>query len=45
MKKKFLVIIDGTIGSGKTTVAEILHDKIKGTALVSLDNVRQSGWI
>jgi len=36
----FLVIIDGPIGSGKTSASKILHSKLKRTALISLDRIK-----
>lgn len=39
---KFLLIIDGPMGAGKTTVAKILHEKIKHTAHIGLDRIK---WI
>ena len=41
MKKPFLIIIDGPIGSGKTTVSELLHKKLRKTALISLDKIKR----
>lgn len=42
MKKPILIIIDGPMGSGKSTVAELLHKKIPGkTALISLDKLKR----
>ena len=41
MKKPFLIILDGPIGSGKTTVSELLHKRLKKTALISLDKVKR----
>ena len=38
--KKFLLIIDGPMGTGKTTVAKILHEKIKHTAHIRLDQIK-----
>jgi shikimate kinase len=38
--KPFLILIDGPIGAGKSTVAKILHGKLKRTALVALDRVK-----
>ena len=37
MKKPFLIVIDGPMGSGKTTLAKELHKKISSTSLISLD--------
>ncbi len=37
---KFLLIIDGPMGAGKTTVAKILHEKIKYTAHIGLDRIK-----
>ena len=38
--KHFLVIIDGPMGSGKTTVGKILHSKLKRTAVLSTDKIK-----
>lgn len=38
--KNFLVIIDGPMGSGKTTVGKILHSKLKRTAVISSDKIK-----
>ena len=35
-----LIIIDGPIGAGKSTVAKLLHKKLKRTALLSLDRIK-----
>ncbi|MCK5321560.1 zeta toxin family protein [Candidatus Pacearchaeota archaeon] len=40
MKKPNLIIIDGPIGSGKSTVANLLHKKMKRTAIVRLDRIK-----
>ncbi|HLC55721.1 MAG TPA: AAA family ATPase [Candidatus Nanoarchaeia archaeon] len=40
MKSNFLIIIDGTIGAGKSTTANLLHKKLNGTALISLDKIK-----
>jgi len=39
-KKPFLIMIDGPIGSGKSTTAKILHSKMKRTALIALDRIK-----
>lgn len=36
----FLVIIDGPMGSGKTTIGKILHSKLKRTAVISSDKIK-----
>ena len=42
MKKKlFLILIDGPMGSGKTTISQILHSKLKRTAYIGLDRVKR----
>lgn len=41
MKKPFLIIIDGSMGAGKTTVANLLHKTLKRTALISLDKLKR----
>jgi adenylate kinase family enzyme len=38
--RKFLIIIDGPMGSGKTTVAQMLHKKLKRTAHIGLDRIK-----
>ena len=38
--KVFLLLIDGPMGSGKTTVAKILHGRLKRTAYLGLDRVK-----
>lgn len=40
MEKQNLILIDGPIGSGKSTVAKLLHLKLKRTALLSLDRIK-----
>ena len=40
MKKPNLIIIDGPIGSGKSTVANLLHEKMKRTAIIRLDRIK-----
>jgi predicted kinase len=42
MKNKlFLILIDGPMGSGKTTVAKIIHSKLKRTAYIGLDRIKR----
>jgi len=42
MRLPILVIIDGHMGSGKSTVANMLHKKLEGkTALISLDGLKR----
>jgi len=42
MKKPFLIILDGPMGSGKSTVAQLLQKRIKEkTALISLDKLKR----
>lgn len=36
-----IIFLNGSINSGKTTVAKILTDKISNTALLEIDNLRQ----
>jgi predicted kinase len=38
--QKFLLIIDGPMGSGKTTVSTLLHKKLKRTAHIGLDRIK-----
>ncbi len=35
-----MIIIEGPMGAGKTTVAEILHKKLPRTALLGLDRIK-----
>ncbi|MFA5258496.1 MAG: AAA family ATPase [Candidatus Pacearchaeota archaeon] len=39
-KHPFLVIIDGPMGAGKSTVSKLIHKKIKYSALLSLDRIK-----
>lgn len=38
--KQFLIIIDGPMGAGKTTVAKLLHEQIKNVAHIGLDRIK-----
>ncbi len=38
--QKFLIIIDGPMGSGKTTIGKLLHQKLKRTAILSTDGIK-----
>lgn len=38
--KKFIVILDGPMGSGKSTVGQLLAEKLKRTALVHEDRIK-----
>lgn len=38
--KPFMVIIHGSMGSGKTTLADILHDEIANTAHFGADHIK-----
>ena len=38
--KKFIVILDGPMGSGKSTVGELLAKKLRRTALVNEDKIK-----
>lgn len=40
MKKLFFIVIDGPMGSGKTTVGESLHPRLKRTAMVGVDRIK-----
>lgn len=40
MKKPFLIVIDGPMGSGKTTLGEKLHKKLPNTAFLNLDSFK-----
>ena len=35
-----LIIIDGPMGSGKTTIGKLLHEKLKRTAILSTDSIK-----
>ena len=37
----FLILIDGPMGSGKTTVSKILHSKLKRTSYIGLDRIKR----
>ncbi|MBI3888823.1 AAA family ATPase [Candidatus Nomurabacteria bacterium] len=39
--KSFIILIDGPMGSGKTTVANILHLKLKRTSCIGLDKIKR----
>ena len=39
--KLFILLIDGPMGAGKTTVAGILHSKLKRTAYLGLDRIKR----
>ncbi len=45
MKKPFLIVIDGPMGAGKTTVSKLLHEKLhkkkRLNALISLDRLKR----
>ena len=41
MKETRLIIIDGLNGAGKSTVAKLLHAKLKRTALISYDKIKR----
>lgn len=45
--KQFLLLVDGPMGAGKSTVADLVQQKMKGTALIGLDRVKffVSGFI
>ena len=40
MKKKFIVIIDGPMGAGKSTVGALVHKRMKRTALLGMDRIK-----
>ncbi len=40
MNKPFFVIIDGPMGSGKTTVTKLLQDKLPRTAFLGTDKIK-----
>lgn len=39
--KLFIVVIDGPMGSGKTTLSKLLNKKLEGTARVPLDEIKK----
>jgi len=41
MKKVKLILVDGPMGAGKTTVAQLLHKNLKYSALISLDPLKR----
>ena len=41
MKKPFLLLIDGMTGAGKSTVANLLAEKIPRVAIVGMDRVKR----
>jgi predicted kinase len=38
--KQSIIIIDGPMGSGKTTIGKLLHKELKRTAILSLDGIK-----
>jgi predicted kinase len=40
MKKNFIIILDGPMGAGKSTIGELLHKKLKRTALLNMDKIK-----
>jgi len=38
--KPFIIIIDGPMGAGKTTIAKLIHQKIHGIAHIGLDRTK-----
>jgi len=38
--KKFIMIIDGPMGAGKTTITKLLHERIKNVAHIGLDRIK-----
>ena len=40
MTKPVLIVIDGAMGSGKTTISKMLHKKMDGSVLISLDRLK-----
>ena len=41
MTKKFLIVIDGPMGSGKTTTTKILNQKLPDTARIALPDIKR----
>jgi predicted kinase len=40
MKKQFVIILEGPMGSGKTTISSLLHSKLPRTALLGMDKIK-----
>jgi len=40
MQKSFIIILDGPMGTGKTTLAKLLHLKLNRTAFLSWDELK-----
>ena len=38
--KKFIIILDGPMGAGKSTIGDLIHKKLKRTALVNNDRIK-----
>jgi predicted kinase len=38
--KKFMIIIEGPMGSGKTTVGKLLHPQLPRTAMLGIDRIK-----
>jgi predicted kinase len=38
--QKFLIIIDGPMGSGKTTIGKLLHQRLRRTVRLSTDRIK-----
>ncbi|MSR70535.1 hypothetical protein EXS62_00640, partial [Candidatus Kaiserbacteria bacterium] len=41
MKKPIIILIEGPMGSGKSTIGALIHKKLKRTALLSTDRVKR----
>jgi uridine kinase len=40
MMKHFMVLINGAMGSGKTTIGRLVHSKLPRTAILSTDAIK-----
>lgn len=40
MSKQFIIIIEGPMGSGKTTIAKILHPQLPRTVILGIDKIK-----
>ena len=40
MEKPIMIIIEGPSGSGKTTIGDLLHKRLKRTALLGIDRIK-----
>lgn len=40
MKQNFIILIDGAIGAGKSTIGNLLHKKLKRTVVINTDSIK-----